>query len=311
MLVSVIVPVYNVENYVSKCLESLINQTYNDIEIICVNDGSTDGSLGVLNAYSIRDNRVLAYTKENGGLSDARNYGLSKAHGKYVLFVDSDDYIDLTTVEKCIDKINLDDSEIVVFDMKYIYDTREEYASGGKFKCSCFKDNRNIIFINNSACNKFIKKELMNGVEFPKGLYYEDLATIPILLSKAKKISKIDEPLYFYIQRGSSIAHTISDKIFDIYKAIDLISKYYSNHELDKEIEKLYVNHGLLLTVLRIKDNSDDIITYLKKNNACLDQYFPRWRNIFWFNGYSIKNNLIFKLLQNNQFDLVRKAYHK
>ncbi len=311
MLVSIIVPVYNVEKYVSKCLESLINQTYENIEIICVNDGSKDSSLEIINKYALKDNRIIVYTKENGGLSDARNYGLTKAKGDFILFIDSDDFVDLTLIDKCVNKVKEDKSELVVFDMKYIYDDRQEYASGGEFTCSSFSKDRNIIFINNSACNKFIKRELMEGVSFPKGLYYEDLATIPILLSKAKKISKIDEALYFYVQRDASIAHTISDKIFDIYKAIDLISKYYSNHELDDEIGKLYIKHGLYLTVLRIKDNSSDIETYLKKNNECLDKYYPAWRKIAWFKDYSVKSNIIFKLLQNDKYDLVRKAFKK
>ena len=311
MLVSVIVPVYNVEKYLYKCLISLISQTYKDIEIICVNDGSTDNSLKILEEYAIKDNRVSVYTKENGGLSDARNFGLTKANGDYVIFVDSDDYIDTTTIEKCVDNANKYNSDIVVYDMKYIYDDREELASGGEFECTSFKENRNIIFINNSACNKFIKRELMNDVSFPKGLYYEDLATIPILLSKANKISKINEPLYFYIQRGNSIAHTINDKIFDIYKAINMIACYYKNHELDGEINELYIRHGLFLTTLRIKDNSNDIISYLKKNNDCLDRYYPDWRKISWFKEYSFKNNIIFKLLQKNKFDLVKKIYNK
>lgn len=311
--VSIVVPIYNVEDYLGDCLESLINQTYKDIEILCINDGSKDNSLNVALEYEKKDSRIKVFTKENGGLSDARNYGIPKTTGEYLLLVDSDDYIALDTVEKCLNKATCEDSDIVVFDMKYVYtfSNKEEFASGGDFTKTSFKENRDIIFINNSACNKMYKKELFDDVEFPKGMLYEDLATIPILLSKAKVISKLNEPLYYYVQRKDSIAHTIDDRVFDVYKAIKRVSDYYDDDSLENEINSLYIKHGLYLTTLRIKDNSDDIVSYFKKNNECLDLYYPRWRKIKCFYGYNIKCNLIFKLLQKNKFSLVKKIYKR
>jgi glycosyltransferase involved in cell wall biosynthesis len=261
--------------------------------------------------YAKQDNRVKCLYKENGGLSDARNYGLKYSNGEYVMFIDSDDYIALNTVEFLVNSIIENKSEIAVCDMMYIYDDHQVYTSGGDFTTLHFVDNHEVIFINNSACNKLFKLSLFDDVRFPKGLWYEDLACIPIVLSKAEKVSKVNEALYFYIQRGDSIAHTINEKIFDIYKAIKMINDYYVDHKLDKEINKLYIEHGLFLTTLRIKDSGNDIIKYWKMNLENLDKYYPEWRNIKKFNDYSFKQNIIFRLLQKNNFKLVYKIYNK
>lgn len=309
--VSIIVPIYNVEDYLGKCLDSLTNQTYKDIEIICVDDGSKDNSLQVAKEYEKEDKRIKVYTKENGGLSDARNYGIKYATGDYLLFIDSDDYIELSTVEKCINKVNETGADIVVFDLMYVSDNGSQVSSGGNFDVTSINEWKDLIYINNSACNKLIKKELMNDVSFPKGLNFEDLATIPILLTKANKVAKINEALYYYVQRGNSIAHSINDKIFDVYKAIKIIDDYFKAHDISFNVIDLYIKHGLYLTVLRIKDNSNDIEEYLKKNNEYLDKYYPGWRKVVYFTNYSYKSNIIFKCLQLNKYKLVRKIFKK
>ena len=309
MLVSIIVPIYNVEQYLGKCIESLIGQTYGDIEILLVNDGSPDESDKVMEEYAARDRRISCLYKENGGLSDARNYGIDHANGEYLMFVDSDDYIALDTIELLVASIKEKDSEIAVCDMEYVYDDHEVYTSGGDFEVLSFSDNHEVVFINNSACNKLFRKSLFDDIRFPKGMWYEDLACIPIVLSKAKRVSKVNKALYFYVQRGGSIAHTINEKIFDIYKAIDIIGNYYGNHEMDAEIRKLYIEHGLFLTTLRIRESADDIIGYWKMNLDKLDEYYPEWRNIRKFSDYGIKQNIIFKLLQKNRLKTVLKIY--
>lgn len=311
MKVSIIVPIYNVEKYLSACIESLVTQTYSEIEILLVNDGSKDNCHLIMEEYAKKDSRIVCLYKQNGGLSDARNYGLKYATGEFCMFVDSDDTIDSRTVELCVHSAKQYHSDIVVFDMKYIYPDREEFASGGNFECKSFKENRELIFINNSACNKMFRTSLFENVQFPKGMWYEDLATIPILISKAHKVSKVNEPLYFYLQREGSIAHTINEKIFDIYKAIHMIELYYSNHELDEEIKQLYIHHGLFLTTLRIKDSSNEIEKYLEMNIAYMDKYYPEWRSIKRFKGYSLKVQLIFTLLKKNCFKTVRRIYRK
>lgn len=311
MKISVIVPIYNVEKYLVKCIDSLVNQTYHDLEIILVNDGSTDSSEDIIKQYAEKDNRILALNKNNGGLSDARNYGLKYATGDYCLFIDSDDYLALNALELCVNKINETGADIVCFDMIYVYSDHTVFASGGDFNLISFKKNPNAILINNSACNKMFKRNLFELIEFPKGMWYEDLATIPIILSKANLIAKVNEGLYYYLQREQSIAHTINEKVFDIYKAIKMVEDYFADISLKDEISKMYIEHGLNLTTLRIKDDADDIVKYLKLNNQYLDKYYSSWRKIKKFEGYSLKKKIVFYLLQHDLFKLVKLIYKK
>jgi len=311
MKVSIIVPIYNVEQYLAKCIESLIQQTYQNIEILLVNDGSKDNSEKIMQEYSDKDNRIVCLNKVNGGLSDARNYGLKHATGQYCLFIDSDDWLAEHAVEACVNKVNQTGAEVVAFDMIYVYPDRETFATGGNFDVLSFKENPEVVLINNSACNKMFKTALFENIEFPKGLWYEDLATIPIVLSKASSVAKVNDGLYYYLQRESSIAHTINSKVFDIYKAIRMVENAFENTSLSVQIPKLYVEHGLNLTTIRIINDADDVIKYWKMNNQHLDEYFPSWRTYKSFEGYSMKSKLIFWLLQHDLFQIVKILYRR
>lgn len=311
MKVSIIVPIYNVEKYLAKCIDSLVNQTYRDVEIILVNDGSTDSSEDIVKQYAEKDSRIMALNKVNGGLSDARNYGLKYATGEYCLFIDSDDYLALNAIELCVNKVNESNADIVCFDMIYVYSDHETFASGGDFDLLSFKKDSSAILINNSACNKMFKRTLFDQIQFPKGMWYEDLATIPIILSKADCIAKVNEGLYYYLQREQSIAHTINEKVFDIYKAIKMVEDYFSGANLNDEIEKMYIEHGLNLTTLRIKNDAKDVVRYFKLNNQYLDKYYPAWRKIKKFEEYSMKKKIVFYLLQHDLFMLVKLIYKK
>ena len=311
MKVSIIVPIYNVEQYLAKCIESLVQQTYENIEILLVNDGSKDNSEKIMRDYAEKDNRIVCLNKVNGGLSDARNYGLKYAKGQYCLFIDSDDWLAEHAVEVCVNKVNQTGAEVVAFDMIYVYPDRETFATGGNFDVLTYKENPEVVLINNSACNKMFKTALFENIEFPKGLWYEDLATIPIVLSKASSVVKVNEGLYYYLQRESSIAHTINPKVFDIYKAIHMVEKAFENTALNVQIPKLYIEHGLNLTTIRIKNDADDVIKYWKMNNQHLDEYFPSWRTYKSFEGYSMKSKLIFWLLQHDLFRLVKILYRR
>ena len=311
MKVSVIVPIYNVEQYLAKCIESLIHQSYKNLEILLVNDGSTDKSQSVMEEYALKDERIVCLNKENGGLSDARNYGMKFASGEYCMFVDSDDWLALDAVESCVKRIKQTGAEIVCFDMVYVYSDHQTFASGGDFELLSFEKNPEVVLVNNSACNKMLKVSLFENIEFPKGMWYEDLATIPIVLSKAKSVAKVNQGLYYYLQRERSIAHTISPKVFDIYKAISMVENAFKGTNLENQISKLYIEHGLHLTTIRIKNDADDVVKYLKLNNQYLDEYFPSWRSIKKFDGYSCKSKLIFMLLQHNQFQIVKKLYRR
>ncbi|MFI3284911.1 MAG: glycosyltransferase family 2 protein [Erysipelotrichaceae bacterium] len=308
-MISIIVPVYNVESYLARCIESLINQSYQDLQIILVNDGSTDGSLALCDQYEKKDHRIQVVSKENGGLSSARNHGMKYAKGEYIFFVDSDDFIKLDAMKLMYDKAISEKADLVVCDMEYLYDNQHiEFASGGQFSAGDYQSQPDLLFINNSACNKLIHKGLLDNFEFPTGLWYEDLGSIPLLIVKAKHIVKVDKALYVYYQREGSIAHSANQKIFDIYKAIKLIEQ-----GVDKNIKSLYIVHGLDLTTLRIKDFDDKAIrkSYLIENMKCLNNYYPMWHNDDLLKSFDLKKRIIFKLLQFNLFGLVLKIYDR
>lgn len=318
MKLSIIVPIYNVENYLPKCLDSLMNQTFQDYELILVNDGSQDRSLSIMESAQTNDpKRIKIFTKENGGLSDARNFGIKQSSGDYLAFIDSDDYIDVNMFSKMINLALNEACDVVVCGMNYIYeDGTQRYASGGEFDFINPQTNLNVLTINNSACNKIYKKGLFNTISFPKGKWYEDLATIPIVLYHAKKIGNIHDSLYFYYQRSGSIAHRKHQKMFEIYEAIDnvhqsLRPEVNDQDELDRKIGNLYITHGLFLTTLRIKEieNLQERSRYLKENIAALMKYYPTWTQDNSLKTYGIKNKIVFKLLSWGKFMWVARIY--
>lgn len=315
--VSIIVPIYNVEKLLDRCILSIVNQTYQNTEIILVNDGSLDSSLQICKNYST-DKRVIIIDKPNGGLSDARNAGLKVATGEYCAFIDSDDFIKETMIASMIQQIELESADICVCDMKYLYDDgREDFASGGTFTSTNVVDTPELVSINNSACNKIFKTEMFKDVIFPVGKFYEDLATIPILLYKAKKVCKVNEAFYIYYQRSGSIAHTANMKIFEIYDAIEGCINYVKDHgnepKVLKALMELYILHGLELTTLRIKEFDDKslIPDYMKENMKCLIKHYPNYKDDDFYKAYSWKKKLIFNLLEKGKINWVMKLYGK
>ena len=308
-LVSIVVPVYNVEDYLERCLDSLIAQTYKEIEIILIEDGSVDGSLSICKSYAGKDSRITLIEQENIGLSGARNKGLEVYKGEYVMFVDSDDYITEDAIYKLMNAAINNDADMAICDMLYQYeDDSTVFSSGGEFIIGNFKENKSLLYINNSACNKLIHTSLLKDFKFPLGLWYEDLASIPVLITKANKIVKVDETLYIYYQRKGSIAGSASAKIFDIYQAINMLEdKIYT------DTKSLYIIHGLDLTTLRIKDFAQKDIRekYLEQNYNHLNKYYPNWYKDNYIKNYSVKKKMMFKLFRKKKFNMILKMFDK
>lgn len=208
-LVSVIVPVYKVEEYLRECVDSIINQTYKNLEIILVDDGSPDKCGEICDEYARDDSRVTVYHKENGGLSDARNYGMSRAHGEYITFVDSDDVIKENFVEalmRLIDKYDADIAMLPLINFSTSVAWKTEMT-----RDYCVSPHDAFIEIlyqrgaDVCACSKIYRRDLWDGIQFPKGMYYEDLATIHKLILRSVKIAYSNEKLYAYRMRQGSI----------------------------------------------------------------------------------------------------------
>ena len=305
--ISVIVPVYKVEPYLCRCVDSILAQTFTDFELILVDDGSPDNCGVICDEYARKDARVHVIHVKNGGVSKARNAGLDVASGQYITFIDSDDYIGNTLLEDTYNMAKKYDSDIVCFDMMYVFDNGEEKISfGADFECKSYKDDKSVIFINNSSNNKIYRRSFMNDKRFIKGMWYEDLAVIPVWLSKANNVSHVGKPLYYYLQREGSISHSADPRIFDIYKALNIIKE-----ELHTDLTDLYLDNCLIMTTLRIRDIEDKNmrIDFYYKHVDYLDNDCPKWYDAIKDKDYNIKQKIVFFLLKHRMIKLLDRLY--
>ncbi len=311
MKVSVIVPVYNVEKYIIKCLESVKRQSFDNFECLIIDDGSKDNSIELAEKYVKDDNRFKIYHKENGGLSDARNYGIDLSKGEYLFFLDSDDYIADTLLADAYQMAKKYDSDIVCFDMMYVYeDGRDnEISSGGDFEVTSYQENKSLIFINNSANNKLYKRTFLEDKRFIKGMWYEDLAVVPTWLARANNVSHAGKVLYYYVQRSGSISHSADERIFDIYKAIDMNKKALDLS--DNDLSDLYFNDCLIMTTLRIREIADTKMRqeFYRKNIKLLEKGYPEWYESTKARNCSFKQKIVFFLLKHRMISLLDKVY--
>ena len=280
-LISVVIPVYNVEQYLPKCIESIMNQTYKNLEIILVNDGSTDGSQKICEEYKSIDNRIKIINKENGGLSDARNVGIDNSSGNYITFIDSDDYIDddyVYTLYKSLISYNADMS---IASHKIIYPKRIiDKATDEKFCANSKKVLEKILYdegIDLSAWGKLYKKSLFNNIKFPKGRLFEDSATTYRLIDESKKIAVNSKSVYNYVIRKNSISNEMfSEKKMDLITSTmemtEFIKKKYPELEKGCERRLMYAYLSTLTQLAKTKETNSSmqakLMNYIKKNKG-------------------------------------------
>ena len=263
--VSIIVPVYNVEQYLPRCVDSLINQTYQNIEIILVDDGSPDNCGKICDEYAKQDQRVKVIHKPNGGLSDARNVGIENSQGDYLMFIDSDDWIELNTCEILYNASINYEADVIVFEMKLVFDDgkimkrHRGIISHTPSHLECMQSLIYHIFdggIFNNACNKMFHKALFNGVSFPIGRCAEDQGTVYKVLHKAKKIYVVDELLYNYYQRSGSISFVdFSPKLAcdRFYLGLERIDFFHSNYPSLEDMEIARVMGETIVCIIKLK----------------------------------------------------------
>lgn len=242
ILISIIVPVYNVKDYVSKCIESLLCQTHSNIEIIIVDDGSNDGSGEVVDNYASRDNRIVAIHQDNKGLSGARNSGLEIMHGDYVMFVDGDDYVEKDFCEAALDLITSHHVEIATFGYRMVWDgdsrTQDMFTANPRYasKQETIKVMiERVEAVYNMACNKIFASHLFDGITFPVGRTFEDMAVMHLLIDKAStNVYFSDKILYNYMQaRQDSIMNNkmspkhLHDRLIGELERLDFIKEKY------------------------------------------------------------------------------------
>ncbi len=261
--ISIIVPVYNTQEYLPKCLDTLINQTYSNLEIICVNDGSVDDSLALLNEYAEKDERIKVLSQENAGASVARNLGLSVATGDYVSFIDSDDWVYLSLYQSFVNALSKSPTQLDVwmFNVGSFVEGQNDVIQLKFFEASDwnnhisddvvhkFTDCRRPFSRNLSAANKIYRKGLLDefDIRFEEGLKYEDQYFCIKTFLNSKTIMFTDDIMYRYRNyHHTSVSCVVSDKAFDVFKIVDLI---------EEEIYKLNVYDNLKYAFFQYKYN--------------------------------------------------------
>lgn len=273
---SIIIPVYNTEKEIGKCLDSILNQTdTSDIEILVINDGSKDNSEEIINSYQKKDKRIYYFSKENEGIAKTRNFGIEKANGDYLLFVDSDDYLALNTLEKIKPHIEKG-IELIKFKLQRVDETGKiiEKVDGPIFDIITGEEAFNQLYsedvLLDSPCLYAIKKELLTKNKFKfQRTYHEDFGLIPLLILSAKTIISIPDYLYQYVQVPNSITRNEDYrktclKMNDALAHYDNMIKFLKMKKIDKRTSeniKIYYTNAIILKLKELKQ------TDIKKYN--------------------------------------------
>ena len=304
--VSIIVPVYNSELFIEKCLNSLANQTLKDIEIIIVNDGSTDNSQKIIDDYKKRYSNIVDFVKENGGQASARNLALTKASGDYILFVDSDDYIEYDACEKLYNCAKENDSDIVACDY-YITTDDDSYHKILDNKKTGVVDIKNYFLCDVGPCNKLFRFDFLKsvGFSFPEGIIYEDLAAIPTLIKYNPSIYYLNDAFLHYVQTNTSTMRTLEykKKYEDIFIAIDYLYDSLSSSDYLNELEHLITYHLLYLSALNFYkynkfDQLDRIANFMRNK-------FPNWRKNMYIKNFSLKQIVLMQLFYMKKYGII------
>lgn len=257
-LVSVVVPIFNVADYLVKCIQSLLDQAYTNLEIILIDDGSTDNSPEICRRFAERDSRIRVIHKRNGGLSDARNTGIEMARGEYIAFLDGDDYVHQDFIKILIEQAIRNDVDISACSFYKVYDDGTLIEDSIRTSQTIFTSTeaiREIILLSNHAhvWTKIYKKSLFtdNKIRFPVGSLHEDTLTTYKLLAHANRVAYIDMPLYYYLQRSTGImGQRFSRKNLSMVDACDEILVWIRQNKLPLEDEAMAYRLSLTLYMI-------------------------------------------------------------
>lgn len=314
--ISVIIPVYNVKCYLNRCLDSILNQTYKNLQIILVDDGSDDGSEKICDEYEKKDNRIMVIHKKNEGQSIARKIGLEHSDGDLISFIDSDDFVSLNfynDMQKPFDDKNID----MVYCNIYPFNQNNEYKISEsdtdvsttyikKTKEECFKDLvSNNSCINNYMWNKVYRKELFTNIIFPQNNIFEDLAIMYKIIANAKDICFIDKSLYYYFNREGSSSKKIRSSII-IYKLSlinereEFIEKNYSN--IIRDYQMYHIKNIILgCTVIAKNREKKDYDSFISNEKDYLKEKIKELGLIRIIKHFDLKNRLLFLMFSINK----------
>lgn len=324
--ISIIVPVYNVENYLAKCLDSLVNQSHKNIEVLVVDDGSKDKSAEIIRSYAQKyPEKIKAFTKQNGGLSDARNYGIDQATGDYIGFVDSDDYVTETMFEEMLFLAEKHQTKMVICNIQKVNENNQITQKLTQIPNMQEKINLEDHFsvfsdLSYFACNKLFKKELFEQRRFKKGAHFEDIQLIPQLLLECETIAQTQSFHYQYLERTDSITKTHTEKGLDILKAVQDVEKIFSESRYShkkKELKNFQIFEGVysFMAYLAFVKNeeifyrmSDQMVVFMRERHIKI-------RDILNYNRFGknyllslpLKKKIFYLLFFAGQKKLIRK----
>ncbi len=296
--ISIIVPIYNASKYLKKCLDSLVNQTKKELEFILINDGSTDDSESIIKSY--KDSRIKYFKRSNHGIGKTRNFGINNASGKYIMFLDSDDYLEENACEILYKKIDKERLDLVVCDFYRVDSNSKEVEKIISFKNTSLKDNPNLLLnINLAPWNKIYRSDLLkdNNIKFIEDLKYEDAPFVALALLKSKKIGKVDKSLINYTIHEKSETTLKDKRVFDIIKIVDIIRNYFKDDDWSREVVdtltiKILVNYNIQQRYIKDKtirnEFIDETFSYFEKN-------IPNYKSNIYFKERSMLKSFIEK----------------
>lgn len=310
--ISIIVPIYNASKYLKKCLDSLVNQTKKELEFILINDGSTDDSESIIKSYN--DSRIKYFKRSNHGIGKTRNFGISKSTGKYIMFLDSDDYLEVNACEVLYKKIDKEMLDLVVCDFYRVVNDSKIIEKIASFKNTSLKDNPNLLLnVNLAPWNKIYRSDLIknNNIKFIEDLKYEDAPFVVLSLLKSKKIGKVDKTLVYYTIHEKSETTVRDERIFDVIKIVDIIRSYFKDYFWSREVIdtltiKILVNYNIQGRNIKDKDIRnkfiDETFSYLEKN-------IPNYKSNIYFKERSVLKSFIekSKILSKLYCDMYRR----
>ena len=325
--VSIVVPIYNVEKYINRCIDSILNQTYKNLQIILVDDGSEDNCGDIIDEYAKSDSRIEIIHKQNGGLSDARNFGVERITGDFTLFVDSDDWLETNMIETMMNNMNKYNADIVqaafyyAYDEYLLYDNRYYSETNEPVVLNNDKLMHELVInerVKNFAWGKLYKTSIIKDIPFKKGVLFEDVFWAHHVMAKVNKYVIIHNPLYYYLQREDSIVSNYSVRNLDIlnglkerHKFIEENYKQFINESYKLILRTSLIHYNLLL-VNRDKDKNGEnrkvIKKYIYKNYKSLKASINKSdkdlkRQLFLFKIYPRLNVLV--ILKNKILRLI------
>lgn len=301
--ISVIVPIYNVEKYLRKCVKSIIDQTYSNFELLLVDDGSTDSSGKICDECGLQDERIKVFHKKNGGLSDARNYGMKHAEGAYFTFIDSDDYIGERYLEELLGLILEYQADVSVVPLISFPESTGEitYVEQHKRGCMTGKEMIRTICLKQTfevcAPGKLYNRKVFEGIEFAKGKLYEDIFTTPYVMGRCEKVAYSDSMQYFYLLRADSIMHrSVSKRDEDLFEGLEKWEGYMQKNypDLLQEMNYRYVEDTFSTYIHRLIYSEDYLKIIPGIKNRCKTQWKAGLNNPYLGRGKKLQIRLMF-----------------